>query len=405
MSSKISFILKEPTIKEDTAIFACVYISRSQRFKISTGKKIMPRDWNEDKQEVKKSHPHYQLLNEILKQTKGEFDRLILDASLRELPITKTYLISNSKYNTSNKTKSSFIDIFDGFVEFKKIDYTINLIYKYQNLKKHLIKFAEIEKKKLRFDIFDLEFLHGFRSYLINDVGYFNATTNRTIKLLKTFLAYGFDRGFHNSIAYQKIKISNEDIQDNIALTAGELKIIEDLKDAPKSLINARDLFLVLCYTGIRVSDLPKFNGNQIRKGFVYVTVKKTKQSLKIPVHERLLSLLEKYSTNNIINLHLISDQKLNVYLKEIGALVGLNDICVKTRYKGSTAHEQKYKKWELLTTHVGRRTFTTLSLVMGMSSEIVKLITGHKTDSSFKKYQIFADEQLTEKVKVWDKN
>lgn len=404
MSSRVSFVLKEPGTKSDTSIFACIYINRSQRFKISTGKKVVPKDWNADKQEVKKSHPNYQLLNEILKQTKGEFDRLILDATLRELPITKMYLISNSKYNNSNKNKSSFVDIFDKFISFKKIDYSQNLIYKYESLKSHLINFAAQRKIKLRFDVFDLELIYSFKGYLTNDIGYFNNTTNRTIKLLKTFLAYSYDKGLHNNIAYQKVKIKNEDIHDNIALTENELKLLEDLTDAPPSLLNARDLFLVLCYTSLRVSDLPKLNGNQIRKGFIYITVKKTKQSIKIPVHKRLFTLLEKYSNDDgIITLNLISDQKLNKHLKELGELVKLNDICIKTRYKGGTAYQQQLKKWELLTTHVGRRTFTTLSLVHGMSSEIVKLITGHKTDSSFKKYQVFADEQLKEKIKVWD--
>ncbi len=405
MGQNVTFVLKEPNGENETLLFCMVYITRQLRFKFSTGKKIHPIDWSDSKQEVKKGNIHYKALNHLLKQIKAEFETLILDAALRKIPITKDYLSSNHIYqNNTKQTKNLFFEIFDKFLHNQKLQFTQSYVNKYVLLKTNLKKYTDLHKINITFDSFTTDFFISYKAFLINDVGYLNTTANRAIKYLKTFLNYAFTNGYNTNANYQKVKTPNETQKDIVALTETELKAIEDVKGLPQYLGNTRDLFLLLCYTGVRYSDLKKFDSNQIINGFVTINTTKTKQVIKIPIHNRLAALLANYTVNNIIKLHLISNPKLNKYLKDLGQFAGLNDVQIITQHKGTQAIQTKYKRWELLVTHTGRRTFITQSLHKGMPAEQVMKVTGHKSGNSFKRYQSFADEQILLSIKAWDK-
>jgi integrase len=243
-----------------------------------------------------------------------------------------------------------------------------------------------------------------FTDYLINVKGLHNQHLSRVIKFVKSFQNYTFENGFHNNIDFKKFKLFKDNADEIISLEIDEIKAIEELQNNNNYIMNAKDLFLFLCYTGVRFSDLAQIDGNQIKDGFISVLTQKTKQNVLIPVHPRLAVLAKKYTVNGVIKLHLISNVKLNVYLKEIGQLVGLNEDIKKVRFIGSGKTEIVKKKWELLTTHTGKRTFVTIAILSGISIEVIKRITGNKDDATFTKYQRFSNEQLKKEMQSWNK-
>jgi integrase len=405
MQSKIGFYLKEPTSKSDTLLFTLVYISRKQKYKFSTGIKIHPDFWNPKKQFVRSSHPHSKKLNASLKKTRADFENIILNAELQDKQITKDFLTLHSKYSGTSQANFGFdfFAVYDEFVLSKKSHCAQVSINKYNQVKKHMEGFALKRHFIFSFDSIDFSFYEQFTTYLNGDAKLFNTSAEKVIKCLKTFLNYCFEKGLHDNVTFKKFKALKDNSDEIIALSVEELAKIENLKNLSPFEIKCRDLFLILCYTGVRFSDLRMINNNRIINGFISITTQKTKDAVKIPVHKRLSDLLSTYTINGFINLPLVSNPQLNATLKDIGKLAELNDHCFKVRYKGGTAHESEKQKWELLTTHTGRRTFTTLSLFLGMDSESVKKITGHKSDKSFKKYVRYSDNQLKEKIKVWE--
>src|SRR5690606_37209933 len=110
---------------------------------------------------------------------------------------------------------------------------------------------------------------------------------------------------------------------------------------------------------------------------------------------------LEKYEYNLP---HVISNQKLNVYLKELGELVGFDEIISITKTVGGMASHKSYKKFELLTTHTARRSLATNQYLRAIPSRLIMMITGHKTEKSFLKYIKVSAEQEAERLQaMWD--
>ena len=100
-----------------------------------------------------------------------------------------------------------------------------------------------------------------------------------------------------------------------------------------------------------------------------------------------------------------ISSQKFNKYIKECCKFVGIDTPTTITRYIGTRRIDKTVPKHELITSHTARKTFVTNSLILGMKEMVVRNITGHKKEESFRKYvQIAKDFKKQEMDNTWDK-
>jgi integrase/recombinase XerD len=138
-----------------------------------------------------------------------------------------------------------------------------------------------------------------------------------------------------------------------------------------------KDGFLFMCYTGLSYSDLQQLkleninstiNGNKIIK----ISRKKTNEYCMIPLVNRALQIIEKYSNhpfvvNNGYALPVISNKKMNDYIKEMVKIIGIK---------------------KTVSCHVARHSFATNALEMGVPIETVSKALGH---SSIKTTQIYA--------------
>ena len=122
----------------------------------------------------------------------------------------------------------------------------------------------------------------------------------------------------------------------------------------------------------------------------------KTVEPLSIDLNDYSRAILNKYeniSFPNGLALPVMTNQKMNEYLKELAQLAGLDAPIRKVYYSGSTRHEREYKKWELITTHCGRRTFIVNALYLGIPAEVVMKWTGHADYESMKPYIAIVDD------------
>lgn len=139
---------------------------------------------------------------------------------------------------------------------------------------------------------------------------------------------------------------------------------MENYQFAQKRLSFIQDLFVFSCYTGLPYRELMNLKQNNIINGFdgnLWIQMKreKTGKVLSIPLLPTALNILNKYDNENSI-FPKISNQKYNSYLKEIGAVIGI---------------EKK------LTTHTARKTFaSTVLLYNDVPMEIVSELLGHSS-------------------------
>lgn len=140
--------------------------------------------------------------------------------------------------------------------------------------------------------------------------------------------------------------------------------------------------------------------------GVIQKTIKKTRTFSRIPLNKFARAILEKYTETAHEPLPKISDQKFNKYLKkEVCKLAGIDTPTTITKFVGGKVFESTVPKYELITSHTARKTFTTNSLIFGMSESVVKKITGHKKDHSFRRYVNLAESFVKDDMnKAWDK-
>ena len=90
--------------------------------------------------------------------------------------------------------------------------------------------------------------------------------------------------------------------------------------------------------------------------------------------------------------LPVISNQKMNDYLKDIGKAMKFDTPIREVYFKGNKRYEEVKPKYELLTTHCGRRTFVVNALTLGIPSEVIMRWTGHSDYESMKPYMKIVD-------------
>lgn len=85
--------------------------------------------------------------------------------------------------------------------------------------------------------------------------------------------------------------------------------------------------------------------------------------------------------------LPVISNQKMNEYLKELGELAGINEKITETYFIGNKRYDVPKPKYEHMTSHIGRRSFICLCIAKNIPIQIIMKWTGHSDYKSMIPY------------------
>lgn len=281
---------------------------------------------------------------------------------------------------------------------------SVNTLRAYMQLYNSLVDYSKSLRKSISFDDIDLDFYFDFKSYLIKQ-NYSTNSIGKRISQLKTILRDATERGLNKNLAYQskRFKVTREQVE-NIYLNESELMEIYQLDlSNDKRLSNVRDLFLIGSWTALRWSDISKLRKSDIKDGFIEIETQKTREKVVIPVHPVVSLILDKY---DLELPRALSNQKMNEYLKEIGAkLESLNIASFRKITRGGKEISIKVMKYERLTTHTARRSFASNLFLDGIPSQTIMKITGHKSEKSFMTYIKITPQENANIIKMhWEK-
>jgi len=260
--------------------------------------------------------------------------------------------------------------------------------YKRNNVYKHLVERFEKSCDRTYFikDI-NADFKLQFEAYCLAE-NYAHNTIARTVKFIKTLCYHARNNGIETHFQLDAIAPKLEKT-DKVFLSLEEIKKIEDCNIEPDYLINTRDWLLVSCETGQRVSDFLRFTKDMIRyensKPLIEFTQVKTRKIMTVPLSKKVIKILKKREGNFP---RPISDQKYNDYIKEVCKLAGLTNK-VKGSLKDPETNRKKtgtFEKWELVSSHIGRRSFATNNYGRIPTSLLIGA-TGHSTEKMFLEY------------------
>jgi integrase len=402
--AKVNFKLKEPNSKTDTLIYAILYFDYD-RVKYSTSEKIHPKFWNKESQRVKetKSFPTYPEFNSRL----DDIDNKILN-SYRKLKndgiaINRNNLKVEIERQVKNISTKAYLQDLTSFIEKYESDkkgiLKPNTLKKYKTLSTHLKAYSTKYSKRLYFDDITMEFYNSFTSFLTVDQKLAVNTIGRMIRALKTLLNEATEYGYNTNMDFRKKKFkgASEEV-DKIYLNLKELEILQNIDLSKKpSYERVRDLFLIGCYTGLRFSDFIQIKPVNIIDNKIRITTEKTNELVSIPLHPKVKAILEKY--NGEIPTP-ISNQKMNVYLKELTKdQEEFKELFETKQTKAGVLTKTSVEKYNLISTHTARRSFATNLFLADVPPISIMKITGHKTERAFLSYIRMTSEQNADKL------
>ncbi|MDR0385271.1 MAG: site-specific integrase, partial [Prevotellaceae bacterium] len=302
-----------------------------------------------------------------------------------------------------NKTVS-FFDIYDDYI--RKIgvlhSWSPKTATRQNNIRRHLLSFDP----DLSFGNLSEGVLSDFVKYLQNKE-IRNTTLERNISYVKTFLRWAKKNGYYDGDLADsfspKLKCGDKEV---IYLSWDELMILYNFKFEQKYLERVRDVFCFQCFTSLRHSDVAKLKRSDVKDSYISVVTEKTVNALKIELNKYSRAILDKYRDVELPDnnaLPVISNQRSNDYIKEMGRIAGFDEPIRIVYFIGHQRYEEVYPKYELLSTHCGRRTFVVNSLFLGIPAEVVMSWTGHRDYDSMRPYIKIVDQLKENSMRKFD--
>jgi len=214
-----------------------------------------------------------------------------------------------------------------------------------------------------------------------------NCNNNSTVKYIKNFgkvIKEAMNRDWVQANPFRNIRFHLEEV-DKPFLSKGELNKIMTREFAIIRIAQVRDVFVFCCFTGLAFIDVKTLTAKDLQQGvdgnlWIRKQRNKSKQWAHIPLLPDARLIIERYSSNpqcqrKGVLLPVLSNQKMNAYLKEIADLCGIQ---------------------KNLTTHCARHTFaTTVTLANKISMESVSKMLGHSSLSMTQKYARILDSSI----------
>jgi integrase len=381
--------------------------------------------WNEnhviDKKSKKiKGTKEVALLNKRL-EVNTELNKIenhVLNAfnSVNPEEVNKEWLQSqiDSYYNPQQEAEqlpTELLKYFEYFIECKKNEITNGTQKKY-NVTKHLLeRYQKSKTSPIKISDINDKFKVDFENYCLKN-NYALNTISKDLRTIKTVCNHAKHNGIITSHQLDKIKTPQHKTE-KIYLTFEELEKIEniDKRRLNDNYDNAKDWLIISCYTGQRISDFMRFNKSMIRyeknklgilKPFIEFTQVKTNKLMTVALHPKVIEILEK---RNGDFPKTISDPRYNLYIKQVCRIAGLTHVIKgskltdlnkedkaekKTKVNDEVKQFRKetgmFKKWELVASHIGRRSFATNFYGTIPTSYLIN-VTGHSTESMFLNY------------------
>lgn len=391
----ILFYLQRNKVSKDgkAPIYLRITVN-GKRSQISIKRKISINKWNNEAGKVIGTTLEVKELNRYLNSLKHKIYKIqqkLLDDNRRI-----TALLIKNIFTGEEESHKMLLKIFqDHNNQVERLvgkDFAPGTLERYKTAKKHTQAYIKLEYKLDDIYIKDVnhKFINGFEYYLKTER---NCSHNTAIKYITNFkkiirIAYANDWISKDPFFNWKARLKTVDRE---FLSKEEIQLMVEKDFSVKRLELVKDIFIFSCFTGLAYADVKKLSKNDIVIGIDgdrWIKTKRTKTNTRsnIPLLTTAEEILEKYKEHLIVLdskflLPVLSNQKMNAYLKEIADVCGIN---------------------KNLTFHLARHTFaTTVTLTNGVPIESVSKMLGHKSLKTTQHYAKILDRKVSEDMKA----
>ena len=253
---------------------------------------------------------------------------------------------------------------------------------KYELVRKRFAQMIlkQYRRKDLRLTEVTPFVIHDFELYLRTEIGQSPNTATKTLKTFKSVILFGIRNGLMTNNPFANIRFHLKGV-DRGYLEDDELNRFMNKEIGNKRLSLIRDLFVFSCFTGLAYIDLANLKGENIvtLNGVEWIKGRRVKTGtlINVVLLDIPKRLILKYTDDKRRKEHLfpiISNQKMNEYLKEIAAICDID---------------------KNLTCHIARHTFATMALSKGVPIESVSKMLGHTNIRTTQIYAKVTDKKI----------
>ena len=380
--ASVRYYLRTKSARSTSLIGSLSYDGNEFRF--DTVYMVSPKNWDQKKQRVSNKERDYETINSYLVRKSAEILQLHDDLK-REERLNNANLASalsgNLKKTTTKKTLYEHIE---DMIRYRQDEKIINkkgfdaTLGKYKTVYEKVKDFANRKYgRDVDFEDIDLEFYKNFVSDL-KEQNYVPNTIAVFVKKLKRFLNVATTIGINQNLIYKSTEFkAPSETKKHIYLDEEEILKLYNLELSGEFEM-ARDLFVIGCRTGLRVSDYRRcVDGAVENTGLICVdNTDKTGEPVYVPLHWQVKEMLNKYSGMP----KLIGEVLINRYMKKIGEMAKIDNLVTDTRRgrnrpKDASEFCEKYK---LITTHTARRSCATNMYLAGFDLYFIQGVLGH---------------------------
>ena len=397
MKTKITLHFYAKSTKANANGLLPIYVRLTvdgKRLEFSTKKFVEKSKWSSELAKMKGTTDEARSINSYLDLMKSK----VLDAQMELLHRNETLSIENFKNKLlgTEERQRMLVPIFqDHNNKIKELvgkEYASGTLERYTTSLKHTIEFMQRKYNISDIDITKID--HAFISdyeFWLRSVR--NCANNTAVKYIKNFnkiikICLANDWLDKNPFANYKSKVKEV---ERVYLSEEEVQAIIEKEFKTERLSLVRDIFLFSCFTGLAYIDVKNLTKSHISFGidgeqWIFTHRQKTESASKIPILPMTQMIIDKYenhpqSNNQDKLLPILSNQKMNAYLKEIAAVCEIE---------------------KELTFHIARHTFaTTVTLTNGVPIESVSKMLGHKNLRTTQHYAKVLDRKVSEDMKI----
>lgn len=369
-----------------------LFNGKRERVYIPTNEKVISHQFLGSK--ISKSNPNHKQIWERVEVVHGNVRQLLFDIE-EKYGFCTADLFKKKFYKENEENEEDLLSLLNQFIELKKLTLKPQLVQKLQAIEKHLKEFLV---KKVIYPLdFNQLIVNQLTQYWRDKKRFQPNTIAKNFKFIRQFLNHLYHEEILISTKYQRFQYPREVETHAVVLTKEEVVQLMNYQPETLSQERIKDLFLVLIFTGLRFSDGVRISRSWLKGEFLVVNTQKTGERILIPIHSHLKEILVKYDFD--LKPLFISNQKFNDYVKILCEKAKINEMVEVVKYDRGKKVYESISKYRLISSHTGRRSFITNSILAGIHLPVIQQITGHKKLSTIQKYIKISEENSSNEI------
>lgn len=263
--------------------------------------------------------------------------------------------------------------------------------YSYISLANHVDDFSKYTGHGIyTFSVSDIV-MEDFVHYLQSELKLMSSSVKGLVERTKNMLQKAYSCGYKVNGTFKGF-LFREDEVEHIYLTTEDIVRIYYYNGLPKNLEQIRDMFVIGCFTGLRLSDLSRLDATNFVEDRIVIRTKKTGTPVQIPMLKIVKEIVTKKYNYQLPKTRCA--QYYNKMIKEVCKQVGLTEMVRYERKVGLEYVSVLKPRYELISSHTARRSAITNMHKEGIPTFSIMLIMGHKTLMSTSRYIRFSREE-----------